>query len=142
MAKYFLSVIFVLTVLITVPIPLVNNLLAKEVAGDVREIKLPSDVVYVESFSQAGKFVGNGNGLQYIGGILIKSDLSAEALQDYYLQHGLECTVERQFDNSLKFDQGGISLKNKISGDDYYVVYTWGNKYCNSIIADLDIRGH
>ncbi len=141
-ARHFLGIILVLIVLVTVSVPLINNLLAKEIAGDVREIKLPTGAVYVESFAQAGKLVGNGNGLQYVGGILIKSDLSKEDLQAYYEQKGLECTIEQQSDRSIDFDHGSILLRNDISDGNYYVVYTWGNRYYNSIISDLDIRGH
>ena len=37
-------------------------------------------VVLIESLSEAGRLTGNGNGLQYFGAVLIRSELSLEEL--------------------------------------------------------------
>ena len=41
----------------------------------------------IESISRAGKLTGNGNGMQYFGAILIRSDLSLEELDAYYSRY-------------------------------------------------------
>lgn len=42
----------------------------------------------IESLSQAGKLTGNGNGMQYFGAILIRSELSLEELETYVANDG------------------------------------------------------
>ena len=44
------------------------------------ETPLPEKTELIESISRAGKLTGNGNGMQYFGAILIRSDLSLEEL--------------------------------------------------------------
>lgn len=127
-----------------ISIPIVNNTIAKKTAQSVKEIELPNKTEYIETFAKAGKLVGNGNGMQYLGGILIKSELPLSELQAYYSRYSeteSECIVEKQTGKELSFiEHGTVSLHTDISGDLYYIVYSWGNS--NSIYRDLDLRGH
>ena len=120
--------------------PIINDHVAKEVAQNIRDIELPDHTEYIESFSQAGKLAGNGNGMQYLGGILIKSDCPLQDLQTYYSEfedEGLKYIIEKQTD----FVQHEyILLDENINEDGYYTVYSWG--FSDSIFAELDIRGH
>ena len=61
-----------------ISIPLINNHTAYKVEKALCEIPLPEETELIESLSQAGKLTGNGNGMQYFGAILIRSDLSLE----------------------------------------------------------------
>lgn len=61
-------------------IPLINNLIAYKVENALCEIPLPEKTELIESLSQAGNLTGNGNGMQYFGAILIRSELSLEEL--------------------------------------------------------------
>ena len=61
-----------------ISIPLINNHAAYKVEKALCEIPLPKETELIESLSQAGKLTGNGNGMQYFGAILIKSELSLE----------------------------------------------------------------
>ena len=63
-----------------ISIPLINNHTAYKVEKALCEIPLPEETELIESLSQAGKLMGNGNGMQYFGAILIRSDLSLEEL--------------------------------------------------------------
>ena len=45
---------------------------------------MPERTEIIDSVSLAGKLVGNGNGVQYFGAILLKSKLSLNDLEDYY----------------------------------------------------------
>lgn len=60
---------FILALLgIMISIPLVNDHVAKKTAKVIEKIELPEHTEYMESFWKAGKLVGNGNGMQYLGG--------------------------------------------------------------------------
>ena len=67
-----------------ISIPLINNYTAYKVERALCEIPLPEEAELIESLSQAGKLTGNGNGMQYFGAILIRSDLSLKELDAYY----------------------------------------------------------
>ena len=67
-----------------ISIPLINNHTAYKVEKALCEIPLPEETELIESLSQAGKLTGNGNGMQYFGAILIRSELSLEELETYY----------------------------------------------------------
>ena len=137
-------VLFVFILGFMLSIPVVNDSVANKTAKHVEKIELPSNTQYIETFSKAGKLIGNGNGMQYIGGILIKSGLSLQELQSYYSQYATndwECIVEKQTDKQMAFiDHGTISFNSDINDDNYYVVYSLGN--ANSIFSELDLRGH
>ncbi len=125
-------------------IPAVNDRAAAETAERILEIQLPEATEYLESFSKAGKLTGNGNGMQYLGGILIHSRLTLEELRAYYApwaQSGWDCVVERQTGQELPFvEHGAVSLHTRIDGDGYFIVYSWGRG--PSLFQELDLRGH
>ena len=82
-----------------ISIPVVNDYTAKKIADDLQNIPMPDYTSYIESIYGAGKYTGNGNGMQYFGCILIRSDLDIEELQNYYSLHvsdEYECVVEEQ----------------------------------------------
>ena len=124
-----------------------NDGVAVKTAKGVKAIKLPDSTEYVEMFSEAGKLTGCGNGMQYLGGILIKSELSLEDLQSYYsdyAQNEWECIVERQTDKNIRVvEHGTVSLNTDINSENFYIVYSWGeNNSIYSTFSTLDIRGH
>lgn len=98
----------------------------------------------IESLSQAGKLTGNGNGMQYFGAILIKSELSLEELDAYYSRYRSnewECLVKIQEGQSIEgIDHGTLQFAEEIKDRGYYIVYSWGSG--NSLLDELDIRGH
>lgn len=80
-------IIFIVVISISVfvvIIPLANNHYAKQVEKELRKTPLPEKTKIIDSVSRAGKLVGNGNGMQYFGAILLKSKLSLNNLEDYY----------------------------------------------------------
>ena len=138
------SVLFISIAGFMLSIPVVNDCVANKTAKYVERIELPNNTHYIETFAKAGKLIGNGHGMQYIGGILIKSELSLQELKSYYSQYATndwECIVEKQTDKQISFiEHGTISFNSDINGDNYYVVYSWGST--NSIFSELDLRGH
>lgn len=138
-----LTVFFLGIIGLIVSIPIVNNIISDKVAADVKSTPLPEGTEYIEKFSKAGKVVGNGNGMQYLGGILIKSDLPLESIQKYYQQYtdkDYEYIVEKQSGNNISvIEHGNLKLKSDVEGDDYYIVYSWGGYY--GFWSEFDIRG-
>ena len=134
----------VLLLMFLLSIPIVNDNVAKKTAERMKDTQLPNDSEYVESFSAAGKLVGNGNGMQYLGGILIRSEQSLEALKMYYSQFSQnewEFIVENQKGRNVSMiEQGTLRLESDAEGDNYFIVYTWGDN--DTIFDALDIRGH
>ena len=137
---------FILVLLgIMISIPLVNDHVAKNTAKVIEKIELPEHTEYMESFWKAGKLVGNGNGMQYLGGILIKSELSIDELRTYYTRYAneeWECIVEEQAGTGIQLiEHGNLSLDTNVMGDGYYIVYSWGH---NDFVffSEFDLRGH
>lgn len=148
--RYWIRVIMVfiavLLLLFSVVIPIVNNAIALGVENKLKKLPLPPDTERIESISKAGKMVGNGNGMQYFGAILIKSDLSAEELEDHYKDYrkGLfDCRIETQAEADIRAVDGELSFRHKDYVEGYYIVYTWGNSpaWLRDIL-DTDLRGH
>lgn len=68
----------------------------------------------VEEFSQARKLIGCGNGMQFFGAILIKSDLSLEEIDSHYSAY-----------RDVEWE---------------YIVYSWGDGM--SPFRNFDLRGN
>ena len=132
-----LKVVGILAVVVLIvgslSIPLINNHTAYKVEKALCEIPLPEETELIESLSQAGKLTGNGNGMQYFGAILIKSELSLEELDAYYSEYRSnewEYLVEVQEGQSVEMlEHGGLQFSEEIKGNSYYIVYSWGSGY-------------
>ncbi|MDE5820370.1 MAG: hypothetical protein K2N41_03720 [Lachnospiraceae bacterium] len=124
--------------------PIVNDHMAKKTAKELADLPLPNNTELIESVYKAGKLVGNGNGMQYFGAILIKSDLSLEELQEYYsgfAESEWKCIVENQTDKKIRMvEHTRLTFQSDIEGDHYYIVYSWGENH--TIFHELDLRGH
>ena len=127
-----------------ISIPLINNHTAYKVEKKLCETPLPEKTELIESISRAGKLTGNGNGMQYFGAILIRSDLSLEELDAYYSEYRSnewEYLVEVQEGQSIEvIDHGGLQFSEEIKDSGYYIVYSWGSG--DSLLQELDMRGH
>ena len=141
-AMPFIVVLFIMIVPIITRT--INNDIAYQTAQDVKAIALPDKTEYVEMFSAAGKLVGNGNGMQYLGGILIKSELPIDSIRAYYSQYASnewEYLVDKQNGNYIQFiEHGEVPLQTNVDGDNFYIVYSWGQS--NSFLTEFDTRGH
>ncbi|MDO5294419.1 MAG: hypothetical protein Q4F05_16915 [bacterium] len=133
--------IFAALLLFMVSVPLVNNYSARKVATELKELPLPENTTYIEHISKAGKLCGNGNGMQYLGGILIKSELSLEELDTYYSKYNKEYVVEKQFAQKIGFvEHTELAFETELSGTGYYFIYLWGEGI--EPFSYIDIRGH
>lgn len=125
---------------------MVNNHYAKLVEKELRGTPLPEKTEIIDSVSRTGKLVGNGNGMQYFGAILLKSKLSLDELEDYYSayqKNEWSYVVEPQKTQIIEaVEHRRIRFSEKIDIDDegYYIVYSWGDG--PDLLEELDFRGH
>ena len=121
--------------------PIYNDHVAKNLVRELQEIPLPEKTELIEEKSMAAKLCGNGNGMEYFGALLIKSDLTQEDLNTYYTRFGEKYHVKPQNDNEIKqIETQAANFNTSIDGDDYYILYTWGNYH--GIFSEFDLRGH
>ena len=145
--KFLIVTIFIVVISISlfgVVIPLANNHYAKQVEKELRETPLPERKEIIDSVSLAGKLVGNGNGVQYFGAILLKSKLSLNDLEDYYSvyqKNEWSYVVEPQENQSITVvEHSKISFSEMVDDEAYYIVYSWGDG--PDLLEELDFRGH
>ena len=145
--KFLIVIIFIVVIsisLFVVVIPLTNNHYAKQVEKELRETPLPEKTEIIDSVSLAGKLVGNGNGMQYFGAILLKSKLSLNNLEDYYSayqKNEWSYVVEPQKTQIIEVvEHNRISFSEKVDDEGYYIVYSWGDG--PDVLEELDFRGH
>ena len=138
----------VLMLVIALAIPVANNAVALGVENELKQIPLPEQTELVESTSVAGKLIGNGNGMQYFGAILIKSDLSIDQLNAHYAayrENPFDCMIEQQTSSRIEAGgmNGSLSFRAEPEASGYYVVYSWGDApdWLWDIL-NLDLRGH
>ena len=145
--KFLIVTIFIVVISISlfgVVIPLANNHYAKQVEKELRETPLPERTEIIDSVSLAGKLVGNGNGVQYFGAILLKSKLSLNDLEDYYSvyqKNEWSYVVEPQENQIITvIEHSKISFSEMVDDEAYYIVYSWGDG--PDLLEELDFRGH
>lgn len=141
---FLIAAVMILIVGLCILAPFMNNRTAEQVAEDLQFIPLPEKTELVEVQSAAGKLVGNGNGMQYFGAILIKSELSLATLEAYYAGYAKEeweCIVEKQDNKAIQvIEHGNLNFETEINSEDFYIVYSWGSN--DSIFNEFDLRGH
>ena len=131
-------------VMLYIVCPFINNGEAKKVLNVLLSCDLPQQTILLDNVSAAGKLVGNGNGMQYFGAILIRSNLSEEELRDYYKELDSEeyhIIVEKQESNAIEvIENARIFFDEANDYKDAYIVYSWGNY--SGFASEWDIRGH
>ena len=148
--RWLLTVLILLPILLYTGVVIANNCLADSVEKDLRAIELPENTRLVESVSIAGKKFGNGNGMQYIGVILVESDMPIEELKAYYMAY--EGAVG-EYISVLKQDgpdwRGVHTFKHVDTDGNYYAVDCMITDTCYYTdsdfiweLLDLDMRGH
>ncbi len=124
--------------------PMANDRAARKTADRLAALPLPDNTELIEAVHRAGKLVGNGNGMQYFGAILIKSGLPLEELKEYYTKYAeaeWDCIVENQTGADVKvIEHTELAFQTNVAGENYYIVYSWGDHH--SIFHELDLRGH
>lgn len=149
--KKILEILLIAITILILFIPLIikvsNDNIAKNVEKNLKVTSLPNDSELVDSISISGKLTGNGNGMQYFGAILIKTDLSEDELNDYYNQFRKDewsYIIKKQNSNKIDVIEHGnyrFEKYNKEDEEKYYIIYSWGSAK-NDFLVELDLRGH
>lgn len=142
--QYLLVGLVVLAMGFFIACPIINTLTATAVTQDIWNLPTPSDTIKIEKISKAGKLAGNGNGMQFFGSILIKSDLAIDQLKEFYSAYsGNERTyvVEKQNQSEIQpIETRSLSFTSEVDSDSFYIVYSWGDGI--SPFCEFDLRGH
>lgn len=142
----------VLLLIVSVGIPIANNAIALRVEKSIKALPLPENTKLIDSTSVAGKLVGNGNGMQYFGAVLIQSTLSEEEIKIHYAKYREsldDCLVEPQKGAVIHpagqplHKNDNLSFSAPMAGEGYYIVYSWGRApEWARMWLDTDLRGH
>ena len=133
------AVLLLVMIVLSFVISIVNDNTAAGVERELVSLPLPEKTVFVESLSKAGKLVGNGNGMQYYGAMLITSQMPLEGLQSYYKQYNCDVFIQKTSD--IDNLHGSVGFKTDPVPDNAYRVELWGESP-SWFFAEFDIRGH
>lgn len=150
-------ILFIFTIILFSPIiaSISNNILLYNFSNQLNNLKVTSVVTFVENHSICGKLNGNGNGMDYLACVLIKTDLSADELINQFSNQNFEAArswsnnvvefdvlpVKKDTLESKHLEHGQInfnSLKDETDYKNYYALVIYDGGY----LAGLDIRGH
>ena len=144
--------LLLLPLILDVSIMLANDIIANKPEKELLNFTLPERTQLVESNSVAGKLYGNGNGMQYIGQLLVVSELSAEALYAHYSEIDEWIVVIRQESPVIYEYFPKQEFKNFDSTKNNYMIelVRFNPETLNSYsfenflwkLLDWDIRGH
>ena len=125
-------------------IMIANNCVAKRIEKNLLAYELPVNTTLVDSLWAAEKLVGNGNGMQYMGCILVESELNQWELEAHYSAEFDSVEVHVQEGAWLDFIRPGYSFEgfSPTEGKTYYAVACFDTSGKLPDILDFDIRGH
>ncbi len=146
-------VVLLLPIAIATYITIANDLAASRVKDQLLALPLPENSALVDSYSRAGKLVGNGNGMQYFGAIRIESDLPLAELEAFYAEQATILDQERESEyplgiSVLPSESSGMGEFHGATGflvapgkPNHYIVSMWGDAP-SSFLENTDLRGH
>lgn len=125
-----------------VSVPVVNDATARDVEAELVRLPLPVGAERIDSIAQAGKLVGNGNGMQYLGALLIRSDQSLEQLRSFYHAYDDPAVdVISTTGTEIGEFHGASGFLARPGEAGTFVVYAWGHGP-GWLYEDFDLRGH
>lgn len=148
--------IFVILLITIIALPFItyigivitNNCIANEIEKDLVSYELPSNTTLVDSISVASKLTGSGNGMQYMGALLVKSDLNSTELKEYYDVNFDFVEVQKQVSPKLDFIRTIYFNAVLEPENTYYSIICWDSNRRELLgdfiteLLDFDIRGH
>ena len=145
-----LALLFVTPVVFGITITGINDSIAEKTAKEISLYPLPENTNLCDTVCAARKLVGNGNGMQYMGAILVTSELTEEELRAYYSEAFDFVEVRLQESADIDYvNNSDYSFENfdSTNGKTYYSVTLWGSarKYYPDWVVTLlnyDLRGH
>ena len=145
-------VLLFVVIIFQVAIRITNNSIAKGLEKELLACEHPTDVDVIDSMSVAGKMEGNGNGMQWFGIILVKSDMTEDMLREWYKNQlttgeNEDISVLKQ-ETSKVFEYSPWNFKNYSDEGNYYQVRLMRysavgfEKSIWESILNSDLRGH
>ena len=147
-----LGVCVVLIVLFYAVIHVVNDQIAEGLEDKLLNCPLPPNSEMIESVSIAGKKQGNGNGMQYFGIILIRSEMNKDELSQWYNsrvdteENDLIYVMKQESPEIFKY--GNYRFKHYSGENDLYQVCYFRNitagpgSSSRESLLNIDLRGH
>ena len=137
-----LALLLIFAIGVSVAIPSVNNRIASGVMKKLAKAPLPEGSSVIEKKWFAGNLVGNGNKMQYLGALLVKSNMSASELEAFYEgATGLDCTVTAQVGSTVAgAGSADAAFDTSPAGEGWFAVIAWGSS--SLAVLDLDLRAH
>jgi len=144
--------LLLLLLVFDIAIMLTNTIIADRVETQLLGVDLPEKTQLADSMSTAQKLYGNGNGMQYIGQLLVTTELTEEELKAYYNNINEEINIEKLDSPVISEYIPKLKFKNFDSSKNNYMVElvkfnpgTFDDYFSENFfwkILDLDIRGH
>ena len=148
--RILLIIVFVLPIVLYASIHIANDRIATAIEKELKDYPLPENTELVDSISIAGKLTGNGNGMQYMGSILVSGELSEGELLQYYSNDFDYIEVRKQESSNIDFINSNLYSFDSFedaNSDTYYSVTCWDynsrireNDFISEIL-DFDLRG-
>jgi hypothetical protein len=155
--RVFLPIIVILLLIIILPFiiaPLYNNWCLDKFAAQLFSQPLPEKTDLLDDIKQCGKLSGNGNGMDFLTVLIIRSDINLKELESFYNRISVS---EAKPDSNpfsdppflkvyslqsskldLNFINSPILIKDYSDFKNVYAVVLFDGGYN----ADYDIRGH
>lgn len=136
----------ILLLAVPISVPMVNDAAARRVEQTLLALPVPEGAQVVDSSAQAGKLVGNGNGMQYVGALLVRSEGGIGSLSGHYTAAAAEAGLDVTVVASSRIESQGMHgadgfLRSPSEEPDLYVVYAFGDGP-GGFFEGLDLRGH
>ena len=134
--------------------PIINDISLNSFSKQLDDLESRQDITFIEKQSICGKLNGNGNGMDYLACLLVKSDLSADELNSLYYNPNFK--TAKKGSNSIvdfevvpitqnklisKYLEHGEIIFDKLSSVSDYSNYFALVIYDGGYSADFDIRG-
>ncbi len=137
---------WVLVLLVSGPVVLLcfvhvaNNVAAHEIERRLVAIPLPPGTELVDSAWAVSRFAGAGNGTQYAGAVLVRSDLSSAALAALYNDGAQNARALGETDGRV---ESALRFGNEydLTEPGMFVIAETGEPE-SALLASADVRGH
>lgn len=122
-----------------ISIPFVNDAAARQVESELLALPVPGHTRVLDSASEAGRFAGAGNGMEYLGAVLIESALAQEDLETHYA--GSAAVLASPGDTGDRLSSWATQRFPEAADQNTYLIYSFGVAP-SEFHRQIDLRGH
>ena len=125
-------------VAVLISVPFVNDAAARQVERELLALPVPEHTQVLDSASEAGRFAGAGNGMEYLGAVLIKSALSQKDIEGHYSG---SAAVLAPGDDEGRLSSWATQRFPEATVHNTYIIYAFGEAP-SEFHRQIDLRGH